>query len=229
MPAAPLATTPAPTLTTAQTVARILLETGAVLIRPEDPFTLTSGEKSPVYVDCRKLIAFPRARRFIVNALADTACQLCGFESLDGVAGGETAGIAYAAWVAEVLGLPMAYVRKKPKGFGRGSQIEGVIREGQRILLVEDLATDGGSKVVFVKALNDVGASVPLSIVVFHYGIFPYEGTELARLGVPLKGLATWADVLAVARQEGHLPASALAEVEAFLNDPAAWRLRHGG
>ena len=90
-----------PPETTARTVARILLETGAVLIRPEAPFTLTSGEKSPVYVDCRKLIAFPRARRFIVNALADTACRMCGFESLDGVAGGETAGIPYAAWVAE--------------------------------------------------------------------------------------------------------------------------------
>lgn len=215
--------------TTARTVARILLETGAVLIRPEAPFTLTSGEKSPVYVDCRKLIAFPRARRFIVNALADTACRTCGFESLDGVAGGETAGIPYAAWVAEALGLPMAYVRKKPKGFGRGAQIEGVITEGQRILLVEDLATDGGSKVVFVRALNDVGAQVPLSLVVFHYGIFPYEGTELARLGVPLRGLATWADVLALAREENRFPPATLAEVEQFLNDPAAWRQRHGG
>jgi orotate phosphoribosyltransferase len=222
MPAVPLETT-------ARTVARILLETGAVLMRPADPFTLTSGEKSPVYVDCRKLIAFPRARRFIVQALADTACRMCGFESIDGVAGGETAGIAYAAWVAEVLGLPMAYVRKKPKGFGRGSQIEGVIHAGQRILLVEDLATDGGSKAVFVRALNDVGASVPLSIVVFHYGIFPYEGTELAQLGVPLKGLATWADVLDLARAEQRFPTEALAEVEAFLNDPAAWRQQHGG
>lgn len=211
---------------TAATVARILLETGAVLIRPEAPFTLTSGEKSPVYVDCRKLIAFPHARRFIVNALADTACRMCGFESLDGVAGGETAGIPYAAWVAEAMGLPMAYVRKKPKGFGRGAQIEGVVEEGQRILLVEDLATDGGSKVVFVNALREVGATVPLSLVVFHYGIFPYEGTELARLGVPLKGLATWADVLAEARQDGRFSQTALAGVEAFLHDPAAWRQR---
>ena len=215
--------------TTARTVARILLETGAVLIRPHDPFTLTSGEKSPVYVDCRKLIAFPRARRFSVQALADAACRICGFESLDGVAGGETAGIAYAAWVAEALGLPMAYVRKKPKGFGRGAQIEGVIHEGQRILLVEDLATDGGSKVVFVRALNEVGATVPLSLVVFHYGIFPYEGTELARLGVPLQGLATWADVLELARAEQRFTPEALLEVEAFLQDPAAWRRQHEG
>jgi orotate phosphoribosyltransferase len=161
-----------------------------------------------------------------VQALADAACRVCGFEGLDGVAGGETAGIPYAAWVADVLGLPMAYVRKQPKGFGRGSQIEGVIAEGQRILLVEDLATDGGSKAVFVRALHAVGAVVPLSLVVFHYGIFPYKGTELASLGVPLQGLATWADVLQLARQQGRIAPEALREVEGFLADPAAWRAR---
>lgn len=213
-------------VTVAATTARILLDTGAILIRPDDPFTLTSGEKSPVYVDCRKLIAFPRARKFLVQEMARLAVNRCGYEGLDVVAGGETAGIAYAAWVAEELHLPMAYIRKKPKGFGRGAQIEGVIGEGDKALLVEDLATDGASKVVFVNAVAEVGAVVPFSVVVFHYGIFPWEGSPLAALNVPLQGLATWADVLGLLKTEQRMHEQTLRDVEFFLNDPAGWRQR---
>src|SRR5215470_17751391 len=106
-------------------VARILLEIEAVHFRPDQPFTLTSGRASPVYIDCRKIIAFPRARRKVIALAADLVEREIGFESLDAVAGGETAGIPYAAWLSEQLGLPMLYIRKQPKGFGRGNQIEG--------------------------------------------------------------------------------------------------------
>src|SRR5450755_4037951 len=101
----------------AETTARILLETKAVLFNPDEPFTFTSGRVSPVYVDCRKLISFPRARRRLMDMGAALIERNIGFESIDCVAGGETAGIPFAAWIAERLALPMLYIRKQPKGF----------------------------------------------------------------------------------------------------------------
>ena len=139
----------------ARTTARILLEIAAVHFRPQQPFILTSGRASPVYIDCRKIISFPRARRKIIDLAVELIEREVGFESLDAVAGGETAGIPFAAWIADRLDLPMLYIRKKPKGFGRGAQIEGDMKPGARCLLVEDLATDGGSKVNFVNAIRD--------------------------------------------------------------------------
>ena len=129
----------------ALTTARILLEIKAVNFRPEEPYTFTSGWKSPVYIDCRKIISFPRMRSAMMDYGATVILNDIGYESLDALAGGETAGIPFAAWLAERTHLPMQYVRKKPKGFGRDARIEGDISEGQRILLVEDLTTDGGA------------------------------------------------------------------------------------
>ena len=123
----------------ARLTARILLEIEAVLFRPEDPFTFTSGRSSPVYVDCRKIISFPRARSALMDMGVELLSRDVGFESFDVVAGGETAGIPFAAWMAERMGLPMVYVRKKPKGFGRNARIEGTFPEGARVLLVEDV------------------------------------------------------------------------------------------
>ncbi|MBP5857567.1 orotate phosphoribosyltransferase [Marivibrio halodurans] len=214
---------------TAQIAAGILIETRSVLFRPEDPFTLTSGRKSPVYIDCRRLIAFPRARRRLMDMAAARIEEAVGFESLDVVAGGETAGIPYAAWLAERLMLPMAYVRKKPKGFGRDARIEGDLREGQRALLVEDLATDGGSKLSFVQGIRDAGAECAHCFVVFHYGIFPESVSDLAKEGVTLHALATWWDVLGTARASGYFDEGAMLAVEAFLNDPKGWSRAHGG
>ena len=107
-----------------------------------------------------------------------------GFARFDAVAGGETAGIPFAAWIAERLGLPMLYVRKQPKGFGRDAQIEGALAEGARVLLVEDLTTDGGSKIRFAEALRTAGAEVAHTFVVFYYGIFPQAIDTLARHGL---------------------------------------------
>ncbi len=207
----------------AAATARALLEIEAVLLAEGEPFTLTSGRKSPVYVDCRKVIAFPRVRRAITEFMAATVYREIGYESLDAVAGGETAGIPYAAWLADALDLPMLYVRKQPKGFGRMAQIEGSFEPGARVLLVEDLATDGGSKVVFSDGLRKAGAEVNDIIVAFHYGIFP-EGIEKLRAdGLRLHGLTTWADVLTVAEASGRFSADALTRVRAFLDDPEGW------
>jgi orotate phosphoribosyltransferase len=146
-----------------------------------------------------------------------------GFESVDAVAGGETAGIPFAAWAAERLSLPMLYVRKQAKGFGRGARIEGHVAEGARVVLVEDLATDGGSKLSFVEGLREAGCQVAHTYVVFHYGIFPQGIAQLAEKGVALHGLTTWWETLAEAAAQGYLDEAGVAGVRAFLEDPDGW------
>lgn len=215
--------------TPAEITSRILIETGSILFRPEEPFIFTSGRASPVYVDCRKLIAFPRARRRLMDMATAQIEEVVGFESIDVVAGGETAGIPFAAWIAERLMLPMAYIRKKPKGFGRNARIEGLVQEGDRVLLVEDLATDGGSKLSFVQGIRDAGAACAHCFVVFHYGTFPQSIADLKAQGVDLHALATWADVLACAEADGAFPPETIASVRAFLADPVTWSKAHGG
>ena len=213
----------------AEATARMLLEVKAVLFWEAKPFIFTSGWASPVYIDCRKLIFYPRIRTRLVDFAVATLARDAGSGQFDVVAGGETAGIAYAAWIAERLGLPMQYVRKKPKGFGRNAQIEGDVREGARTLLVEDLTTDGRSKINFCNALRAAGAVVEHVFVNFYYDIFPESRRILAELGVRLHHLATWWDVLAVVKQDRYLAPAQLAEVENFLNAPAEWSAAHGG
>ena len=204
----------------------MLLEIRAVHFSAE-PFTYASGLKGPTYIDCRKLISHPRIRGTLMDFLAATVCRDAGFEAFDNVAGGETAGIPFAALVAERLGLPMTYVRKKPKGYGRNARIEGEMREGQRVLLVEDLTTDGGSKLSFVDAIRETGASCAHTAVIFYYGIFPETTQRLADHGVTLHHLCTWWDVLEEARAQGSFDQATLSEVEAFLNDPRGWQAAH--
>ncbi|MBI4030578.1 MAG: orotate phosphoribosyltransferase [Proteobacteria bacterium] len=205
-----------------QEAARILLDTRSVLFNAREPFTYTSGRKGPVYVDCRRLISFPEARKTLMDAAAEMISRECGH--LDFVAGGETAGIPYAAFISERLNLPMLYVRKKPKGFGRMAQIEGCMDEEERkVVLVEDLQTDGGSKKVFVDALRDAGAVVEHAFVIFHYGIFPASDQNMKATGLKLHALCTWWDVLEAARAGKYFDAATLAEVESYLKNPQGW------
>ena len=213
----------------ARTTARILIETKSVLFNPSKPFIFTSGWASPTYIDCRKLISFPHARKTLMDMAVTTIERGVGFDQLDAVAGGETAGIPFAAWMADRLMLPMQYVRKKPKGFGRNAQIEGHLLEGQRVLLVEDLTTDGRSKVNFCKALRDAGAKVEHCFVLFFYDIYPESRAILSELGVTLHHLATWWDILDVAKTAKKFDPKTLAEAEKFMHDPAGWSKAHGG
>ena len=208
----------------ARLTARALLEIGAVHFNAREPFTLASGLPSPTYIDCRKLISHPRIRATLMDFMAVTVMREAGFEAFDNVAGGETAGIPFAALVAERLALPMTYVRKKPKGYGRNARIEGDMTEGQRVLLVEDLTTDGGSKLSFVDAIRETGATCAHTAVIFSYGIFPETETTLGDHGVALHALCTWWDVLAEARAQGAFDAETLEGVEQFLNAPRAWQ-----
>jgi orotate phosphoribosyltransferase len=209
--------------------ARMLLEIEAVHFRADQPYKFTSGLASPVYIDCRKLISYPRIRSTLMDFAVTTLVRNVGFESIDAVAGGETAGIPFAAWIADRLQLPMQYVRKKPKGFGRDARIEGDIREGQRILLVEDLTTDGGSKLHFAQAIRDAGATVDHTLVVFYYDIFSETHRTLANAGLQLHYLVTWWDVLAESKRGAHFSDAAHDQVEAFLKDPINWSANNGG
>jgi orotate phosphoribosyltransferase len=213
----------------ADMTAKMMLEVKAVHFSEGKPFIFTSGWASPVYIDCRKLISYPRVRSTLIDFATTTIVRDVGFEQFDTVAGGETAGIPYAAWIADRLSLPMQYVRKKPKGFGRGAQIEGHIEEGARTLLVEDLTTDGRSKINFCKALRDAGAVVDHVFVMFYYDIFPESKKIIADINVKLLHLASWWDVLRVVKQGGYFEAKVIDEVERFLNAPAKWSAEHGG
>ena len=213
----------------AETTARMLLEIKAVHFDAGKPFIFTSGWASPVYIDCRKLISYPRIRRTLVDFSCSTILRDVGFESVDTIAGGETAGIPFAAWIADALMLPMQYVRKKAKGFGRNAQIEGSLVDGARALLVEDLTTDGKSKINFCSALRNAGASVEHVFVIFYYSIFAESSQVFSDMGVTHHHLATWWDVLAVARKDRYFDTATLSEVERFLHRPAEWSTAHGG
>jgi len=208
----------------ARLTARMLLEIGAVNFNTDTPYTLASGLPSPSYIDCRKLISYPRIRSTLMDFLTITVMRNAGFEAFDNIAGGETAGIPFAALVAERMALPMTYVRKKPKGYGRNARIEGDMSEGQRVLLVEDLTTDGGSKLSFVDAIRETGATCGHTAVIFYYDIFPETEKTLGNHGVALHHLCTWWDVLAEAKAQAAFPEATLNEVEKFLKSPRAWQ-----
>ncbi len=215
--------------TIAELAARMYLDTGALRFMQDKPFIFTSGWASPVYNDSRWLISFPDVRSTLMDFMVSAISRDIGRDRIDAVAGGETAGIAFAAWVADRLNLPMQYVRKKPKGFGRGAQIEGQLIPGQRVLLVEDLATDGRSKVNFVKAIRDAGGTCDHCTVLFFYDIYKDSKRVLGDIGVTLHYLTTWWDVLAVAKASGKYDPKLLGEIETFMNDPAGWSKAHGG
>lgn len=185
--------------------------------------------KSPVYTDMRKIIAYPETRRRLIDLAVETIEAEIGASTLDIVAGGETAGIPFAAWISDRLDLPMQYIRKKPKGFGRNAQIEGELQDGAHALLVEDLATDGGSKINFVNALRQAGQRCDHAFVFFFYDIFPKARQTMAELNVELHYLTTWPDVLREARASAYLPPPILEDIEAFLGDPLPWSAAHGG
>ena len=146
-------------------IAKILIDIGSVKFSFKDPFTLTSGKKSPVYVDCRKIISFVEER----NLVLDYATNYIKNNNIDFdiLAGGETAGIPYSAFLAERISKPMIYIRKKPKGFGNDQQIEGFFNQGDKAILIEDLATDGGSKINFIQALRNNNLKVSDILVIF--------------------------------------------------------------
>tara|TARA_A100001011_G_scaffold309215_1_gene325196 strand:- start:258 stop:944 length:687 start_codon:yes stop_codon:yes gene_type:complete len=212
-----------------KTIAKVLLDTKAVNFRPENPYKLTAGWHSPVYIDCRWLISFPWARRVITLLASEEIEENVGINNLDCIAGGETAGIPYASWISDTLDKPMIYVRKKPKGFGRMAQIEGQLEEDSRVILIEDLATDGGSKISFINAIREAGAICNETFVVFFYGVFQGSDKLLKDAGINLTYLCSWADVISVAEEKEYFDKNKVQEVKNFLENPIEWSKVNGG
>ncbi|MGO7807524.1 orotate phosphoribosyltransferase [Rhizobium ruizarguesonis] len=211
----------------AELLAKMLWEIKAVHFNAAQPYKLASGMASPVYIDCRKLLSFPRIRSTVMDFAASTLLRDAGFEQFDCIAGGETAGIPFAALLADRLGLPMIYVRKQPKGHGCNAQIEGNMPEGSRVLVIEDLTTAGGSMFKFIDAVRAAGGIVDHGIALFFYGIFGEQRFTDGK--VRLHHIATWRNVLAIAREQKLFDDKTLSEVEAFLDAPLAWSGKNGG
>lgn len=205
--------------------AGLLLDAGCVSVRSDEPFRLPSGWATPVYMDCRRLISFPKIRKELVTSGLEMLKSQNALANVDAVSGGEASGIALAAWIAEALNLPMLYVRKKPRG---RTQVEGVFTPGTKVLLIDDLIAAGHSKVTFSRALTDAGLVVQDLFVVFSYGTFSADVTLLTH-GIRVHALTDWADVRNVARDRGAFDGKALDELDAFIKDPSGWSLAHGG
>ncbi len=178
-------------------IANLLLSIGCVNINFKNQFTLTSGKKSPVYVDCRKLISFPKEREFIINEMCKQIKSKYKNNSTI-IAGGETAGIPYSSFLCQKMQYPMIYIRKSPKGFGKGKLIEGEFKKNTQSILVEDMATDGGSKLHFIKALRKNKLKVKDIYVVFYYGIYPKAKKNISKMKVNLNYLTSWRDILTI-------------------------------
>jgi orotate phosphoribosyltransferase len=210
----------------------MLLETGAIAFYKERPFVFVSGRISPVYIDCRRLLSFPEVREAIIVEMARKAESAIGRDSIDVVAGGETAGIPYAALVAQKLNKPMIYIRKQPKGYGGTKQIEGILEANQRVLLVEDLITDGMSKLRFNIGIRAAGSKITHCLCVFEYGsdeLDLHEGEKnLAEHGIASHALANWDHVLAAGRGQKYLTDEATNQIIEFLKDPENWGKKMG-
>lgn len=209
-------------------MAHILIDIGAVGARPEEPFTLTSGTKSPVYIDCRRLISFVNEREEAVGML-ESLVKGTVKEAIDYVAGGETAGIPYAAFLSMKMRLPMLYVRKQAKGFGKNAQVEGNVEEGKRGILVEDLMFDGGSKVNFINGLRNASLKVNHVFVLASYAFVDEYRKSLGSIGVQAHWITDWPTIIDVGERSGFFGKRAAAMVRDFLLDPHAWSQARGG
>ena len=206
-------------------VAEILINIESIKFSFDQPYTLTSGKKSPVYVDCRKIISYTKER----NKVLDYAEQYIKQNNLsfEILAGGETAGIPYAAFLAERLQKPMIYIRKKPKGFGKNQQIEGNFNDNQKAILIEDLTTDGASKIVFIEVLRKFNINVSDIFVIFYYDIFNLSKTPLATLNVNMHYLCTWKNIINIVQKNKILSVNEINNLKYFLSEPEKWRLTH--
>ena len=195
--------------------AKILLDIKAINIQPKKPFKLTSGRLSPVYVDCRKIISHLKERRSIINMGSKLIKKKINLKNIDYIAGGETAGIPYASWISEKLNKPMIYIRKKPKGFGKLSQIEGEIKNKSRVLLIEDLSTDGKSKINFCNAIKKAGGKIKDIFVIFNYDVYP--DTILKQNKLILHFLTNWKFVIKHLKKKKNFKNEEILAIEKFL------------
>jgi len=207
-------------------VARILMEIGAVALRADPPFKWASGRYSPIYCDNRLLMSHPEERREVA----------AGFVSLieskqwspEVIAGTATAGIPHAAWVADLMGLPMIYVRGAAKGHGKENRIEGRLEEGRRVVLIEDLVSTGGSSIEAAQAVKDGGGDLLGVAAIFTYGL-PVAAERFRAARIPVEALTAFNVLMDEALSQGILTASQKAIISDWQRDPGGWSAQRGG
>ncbi len=202
-----------------QQLANHLLEIGAVHLRPNDPFTWTSGIKSPIYCDNRLTLSYPLVRRKIAIGLEELITT--HYQNVDVIAGTATAGIAHAAWVSDNLNLPMVYVRGKAKEHGKGNQIEGLIKEGQNVVIVEDLISTGGSVITTADALREAGANVLGVVAIFTYGLEKGK-TLLSDAGLSYHTITDYLTLIDVAKENEQINQEDLAKLKKWRDNPSS-------
>ncbi|MEH7299621.1 orotate phosphoribosyltransferase [Neobacillus drentensis] len=203
-------------------IAEKLLEINAVALKPQTPFTWTSGLRSPIYCDNRLTLSFPSVRKDIALGLKKLILE--NFPDAEVIAGTATAGIPHAAWVSDLLDLPMCYVRSKPKGHGKGNQIEGKVEEGQKVVVVEDLISTGGSVITAVQALREAGCEVLGVVSIFTYGL--EKGKEAFLLaGIKSESITDFPTLIEVAVEKGYVNGTDQASLLDWRKDPSSWSM----
>lgn len=206
-------------MTTAEKIARRLLEAGAVKLQPASPFTWASGLRSPIYCDNRVLLSYPSIRSEVIDGLEELAS---GFSDIQGIAGVATAGIPHGALLADRLNLPFVYVRSKAKEHGRQNQIEGRVESGQGYLVVEDLISTGGSSLKAIDALKAAGGNIAGAVAIFSYE-FPAAVRAFQLADVKLKTISGYENLLTQAAATGYISKEEAAALGNWREDPRAW------
>ncbi|KAB2337448.1 orotate phosphoribosyltransferase [Cytobacillus depressus] len=201
-------------------IAESLLEIKAVALKPNEPFTWSSGLRAPIYCDNRLTLSYPSVRKEIANGLREMI--LTKFPEAELIAGTATAGIPHAAWVSDLLDLPMCYVRSKPKGHGQGNQIEGKAEAGQKVVVIEDLISTGGSVITAVEALRKAGCDVLGVVAIFTYQL--QKGKELLEnAGITAYTLTDFETLSEIAKEKGYIQAEDMVTLAEWRKDPVAW------
>ncbi|MDO4855085.1 MAG: orotate phosphoribosyltransferase [Limosilactobacillus gorillae] len=207
-------------MTIAQTVAKDLLKIKAVTLRPDQPFTWASGLKAPIYTDNRLTISYPQVRRDIYQGMSELIRQYYG--DADVIAGTATAGIPHAAWVAEELGLPLVYVRAKPKDHGQGRQIEGAFPQGAKVVVIDDLLSTGGSVLNAVKAVQNANGQVLGVVADFSYQL-PVLDENFRAANLTYHTVTDYTTLIEVAKQNDLITSDQEASLRAWRKDPRNW------
>lgn len=207
-------------MTYSKTVAKALLDIRAVTLRPDKPFTWASGLKAPIYTDNRLTISYPTVRQAIFDGMVGQIKS--HFGDVEVIAGTATAGIPHAAWVAQRMGLPLIYVRAKPKDHGQGRQIEGVLQKGQRVVVIDDLISTGGSVLNAVRAVKAAGGEVLGVVAVFSYGLSSATDNFMAS-GLRYYSVTDYPTLIQVARESHKIDADHLISLQRWRKDPQQW------
>ncbi|RSI13980.1 Orotate phosphoribosyltransferase [Streptococcus sanguinis] len=209
-------------MTLAKEIARDLLKIKAVYLKPEEPFTWASGIKSPIYTDNRVTLAYPETRTLIEDGFVEKI--RAEFPDVEVIAGTATAGIPHGAIIADKMNLPFAYIRSKPKDHGAGNQIEGRVAPGQKMVVIEDLISTGGSVLDAIAAAKREGADVIGAAAIFTYEL-PKAEKNFNEAGVKLVTLSNYTELIHLAEQEGYINAEGLALLKRFKEDQENWHV----